>query len=444
MSDQTYLIVKLLASVVCLLLALIPAFIGKSKGYRFITYYFLGVASFILALILALAVRPRAERSLEEEDLPSFRPGQAAVYLTVIFAALYTVSFLYTLFFRLGLSQAMASGAAANLLITVLPKRLPPALAMWALAGGLLSALNTRTKRRGLVITLMMLTAFAVVNLTVNLSTCLYTYSDGIDVYYLMPFTVGLYLLALVFALYDADRPVCITAITAGIVCAVLYLVLFVMLIAQRLSGRVLLSMLYDGSLLWVSGVISALAAILSGVPKKTARRMEFAAAAGAPSPQTVVPAYGAPPVVPVQPAIPEVHAQTEEAVSETAEPPAMVVFAAESANAAAMAMFGNTQHYYTPGYCISRVRANFHLPESARIEYVARANWDGPVPEIAGDQFQIDLPQVQRLQTAYLTRQLGLSEDAAAAAVGKAQAMQAPRLGLLWLCVPISPLDAE
>ena len=132
MSDQTYLIVKLLASVVCLLLALIPAFIGKSKGYRFITYYFLGVASFILALILALAVRPRAERSLEEEDLPSFRPGQAAVYLTVIFAALYTVSFLYTLFFRLGLSQAMASGAAANLLITVLPKRLPPALAMWA------------------------------------------------------------------------------------------------------------------------------------------------------------------------------------------------------------------------------------------------------------------------------------------------------------------------
>ena len=102
------------------------------------------------------------------------------------------------------------------------------------------------------------------------------------------------------------------------------------------------------------------------------------------------------------------------------------------------MAMFGNTQQYYSPEYCISRVRANFHLPADARIDYVARASWNGPVPELDGDQFRIDLPLVQRLQQAYLTEQLGLSEADAVAAVGRAQAMQAPRLGLLWLCVPL------
>jgi len=73
MSDQTYLLIKLAAGVACLLLALIPAFIGKHKGYRFITYYTFGAASWLLALILALAVRPRKKRDpkwLEELKCP--------------------------------------------------------------------------------------------------------------------------------------------------------------------------------------------------------------------------------------------------------------------------------------------------------------------------------------------------------------------------------------
>lgn len=426
MDDQTYLLIKLAAGVACLLLALIPAFIGKRKGYRFAAYYALGVASFLLALIVALAVRPRENRIPREDDIPPFRPGRAAVYLTLAAAALYTLAVVYNLLVRNGFLQAMIQGNSLNMFMSLVPRILLIILSMWVLAGGLLAALNARTHRRALVITLLSLTAFAVVTITANFSYYFGVYSDGIDAYYLMPFAAALYMLALVPALLSEDRPVSITAGVAGIVCAALYSLFFIALIAQHLNARILLSMLLGGTLLWTFGVITAFAAVLSGLSKRNmAQRAAFAAEPGA------VPA------APPQAAIPQPPAQQAVAGAE-APAPAMIVFAAASANAASMAMFGNTQQYYSPEYCISRVRANFHLPADARIDYVARASWNGPVPELDGDQFRIDLPLVQRLQQAYLTEQLGLSEADAVAAVGRAQAMQAPRLGLLWLCVPL------
>ena len=182
------------------------------------------------------------------------------------------------------------------------------------------------------------------------------------------------------------------------------------------------------GTLLWSLAAIALFVAILIKIPKKdTPLPYAYADAAGDSVLQQ-------PPVTDA-PSTPAAVAPA----AKTSGLPEMVVFASESANAAAMAMFGNTAEYYKPDYCLSRVRANFHLPAEARIDYVSRANWKGPVPALAGEQFQVDLPLVQQLEEAYLVEHYGLSAAAASVAVRGAQAMQAPKLGLLWLCVSIA-----
>lgn len=437
MSDQSYLLAKLAAGAACLLLALIPAFIGKRKGYRFETYYALGAASFPLALILVLIVRPREDRDLDT-GISSFRPGQTAVYLTLACAALSTLALLYTLIARSGLIRAFSTGAGATILYMFLVSKLPATAALWVLGGGLLGALKARTDRRALVAAMVSIAIFAAITITYSMNNAFSAYSSETDAYYMMPLVIGIYMLAIAFALFGANRTVVIAASIAGMVCAVCYAMFFITQIAQTLNGRVLYNMLTNGTLFWMFGVISALAAVLGGVSKRSAAQYEAAAAASGRMESdrfAAIPA-AAPQAAPIAAAQPAT-------VAETPALPAMVVFAAESENAASMAMFGNTQRYYSPEYCIDRVRANFHLPADARIDYVARADWDGPVPALAGDQFQIDVPLVQRLERAYLTGRLGLTEQEAADAVTNAQAMQAPRLGLLWLCVPVPSPNA-
>ena len=425
MSAQTILLVKVLSGILCLLLALIPAQIGKRKGYHFSTYYAFGVASFLLAFIVALAVRPREERSLDE-DYTSFRRGNAALYTALTLAILYSLGFLYYLFIRNSLMQLLANDSAANLLFALLSYSLPLILSVWAFVGGLLCAKKAQTHQKAFLITLLSLLAFAVITLALNFSYLFRNFSDGVDLYYFMPFAVGLYALTLVFALANKDRTVSIVSAIAGIVCAVVYQMLFIILITGgTFNARVLLSMVTSGTLLWSLAIIALFVAILNKLPKKNASaQYAFAGSADASltqQPQTEAPSSPAA-VVP----------------GKSAGLPKIVVFACESANAAAMAMFGNTAEYFTPSYCISRVRANFQLSAEARVDYVARAEWKGPVPVLVGEQFEVDLPLVQRLEEAYLVEHYGLSAAAASAAVRGAQAMQAPKLGLLWLCVSI------
>jgi hypothetical protein len=118
---------------------------------------------------------------------------------------------------------------------------------------------------------------------------------------------------------------------------------------------------------------------------------------------------------------------------------PAMVVFATYTQAAFSMAAFGNTAQYYSPNYCIERVRSNFHLPTDATILYVAREDWSGPVPDTVNGQFKMDLTLTERLQTEYLKNKLGMQPAQISCAIARSQAMQAPQLGLLWLCVPLS-----
>lgn len=434
MEDQSYILVRLAAGAVCLLLALIPAFIGRKKGYRFSTYYIFGAVSFVLALILALAVRPRKEPA--DEDIPSFRPGRVTAILSMIAAALYTLAFLYTLV-RSGLPQALFAGKnVANMLFSLVVYKLPAVFAAWALGGGLLAAQRAKTHRRAFVITLATLSIFATVTVVDNVQISFTNFTDGIGLAYLMPFIVGLYLLVLVFSLFSENRPVTIAASIAGIVCAALYSILYVLLITPHASLRLLLNLLANGTLLWSFIPILAFASVLSGSSKEELTYASAGGTAQAPDRQPIAAPADPAPVAAPQPAASNDPAPLTDAAQSAL--PTMVVFATESANAASMAMFGNTQKYYSPEYCISRVRTNFSLPDSARIEYVSRANWKGPVPVLIGEQFQIDLPVIQTLQKDYLTGKLGLSGSEATIAIGKAQAMQAPRLGLLWLCVPI------
>lgn len=431
MDDQSYILMRLAAGAVCLLLALIPAFIGKKKGYRFSTYYVFGAVSFLLALILALAVRPRKEPA--DEDIPSFRPGHATAILSMVAAALYTLSFFYVLI-RSGLPQALLSGRdVTNMLFSLVIYKFPAVIAVWALGGGLLAAQRAKTQRRALVVTMTTLAVYATITIVDNIRISFTNFEDGIGFAYLMPLIVGLYVLILVFSLFSENRPVTIAASIAGIVCAALYSVLYVLLIVQHFNMRILLTLFANGTLLWSFIPIIAFASVLSGSSHK---EPAYAAPGGMPQAPDRQPIAAPTPVAAPRPAAPEDSAPFAGAAQPSL--PAMVVFAAESANAASMAMFGNTQQYYSPDYCISRVRKNFSLPDSARIEYVSRAAWKGPVPVLVGEQFQIDLPEIQRLQKDYLTGELGLSDSEATIAIGKAQAMQAPRLGLLWLCVPI------
>ncbi len=423
MSDQTILLVKVLSGILCLLLALIPALIAKRKGYRFSTYYAFGVVSFLLALIVVLAVRPREDRPLDE-DSASYQRGSTATYVALVIAILYTLGYLYNLIIRNHLIEAIAAGNASNLLLSLLVYGFPPLVSIWALTGGFIYAHNAKTSQKAFLVTLLSLLAFAAITLTSNFSYTMRVYSESVDLYYLMPFVVGLYALALVFALANKDRTVSIVSAIAGIVCAALYQVFFIALVAGgKFNARILLSMATSGTLFWSLGVIACFAAILSKIPGKDA------------SPQYAF-AGGADAALPQQPQAEAPSSPAAVLPDKSAGLPKMIVFASESANAAAMAMFGNTAEYYKPDYCISRVRANFQLPADARIDYVSRAEWKGPVPTLIGDQFQVNLPLVQTLEEAYLIERYGLSADAAEAAVSDAQAMQAPKLGLLWLCV--------
>lgn len=424
MSDQTILLVKILSGILCLLLALIPALIAKRKGYQFSTYYVFGVASFLLALIVILVVRSREDRPLSE-DVASYKRGNAVVYVALGIAVLYTLGYLYNVVIRNHLFELFASNNATNLVTALLTYGLPPLVAVWALTGGLLYAQNAKTSQTAFLITLLSLLAFAAITLTDRFSYTLRAYSDGLDLYYLTPFVVGLYALTLVFALANKDRTVSIVSSIAGIVCAALYQALFIALITRgAFTARILLSMVTSGTLLWSLATISLFVVTLAKIPKKDA-------------PLTYTFAGGADASLPQQPQ-PEAPSATV-AAAPTSSLPKMVVFASENANVAAMAMFGNVAEYYSPDYCISRVRANFHLPAETRIDYIPRAEWKGPVPTLAGEQFQVDLPLVQQLEEAYLVERYGLSTAAASAAVRSAQAMQAPKLGLLWLCVAIT-----
>ena len=426
MSEQTILLVKVLSGILCLLLALIPALIAKRKGYQFSAYYAFGVASFLLALIVVLVVRPREYRPLDE-DSASYQQGSAAAYTALTIAILYTLGYLYNMIIRNHLFEALMDESAPLLLINLLNYGLPPVAAIWVLTGGLLNAKNAKTPQKAFLATLLSLLAFAAITLTLNYSSNLRLYSDNLDLYYIAPLAVGLYALTLVIALANKDRTVSIVSAIAGIVCAVLYQLLFVALVTGgKFNARILLTMVTGGTLFWSLGAITFFAAILTNLQKKTASaQYAFAGGADASFPQQ-----------------PQAEAPSSPAAvlpGKSAGLPKMIVFASESANAAAMAMFGNTAEYYKPDYCISRVRANFHLPAETRIDYVSRAEWKGPVPTLAGEQFQVDLPLVQKLEEAYITERYGLSAAAASAAVRGAQAMQAPKLGLLWLCVSLA-----
>lgn len=116
---------------------------------------------------------------------------------------------------------------------------------------------------------------------------------------------------------------------------------------------------------------------------------------------------------------------------------PAMYVFVTEHYDTV-LAMSMMFPNYYTEESCVNKVRGNFRLPIGFPIIYIPKNKWNGPDAKLNGQNFTIDLPLVNMLQLEYLTKNYGIPKEAASRAIQSAQAMQAPNLGLLWLCVKV------